>query len=241
MGEAFLTRRGGGAASGGVKGAVIGVTFPVGATVSVSNGTKTYTSKDTDGNTAFIVEAGTWTVTATDGVDSDSKEVTVEEKDFTSVELTFWNGELYVAGREYESVTGGWQARGWKYDSGGKALAPTLTKNETSMTMTISGSVSGGIVEIAKDVNLNEWNEIVVIVESLTKSLTGQAAERTSLVVTDRTETYGSSRVAQKAINSFVVGENVLDISSVNGNYDIGFYLYVGSINMTVTEVFLRK
>lgn len=90
MGEAFLTRRGGGASvDGGVKGAVIGVTFPEGATVSVSNGTKTYTSKDTDGNTAFSVEAGTWTVTAALGEDSDSKEVTVEEGNFVTVEIIF--------------------------------------------------------------------------------------------------------------------------------------------------------
>lgn len=108
MGEAFLTRRGGGASvDGGVKGAVIGVTFPEGATVSVSNGTKTYTSKDTDGNTAFSVEAGTWTVTAALGEDSDSKEVTVKEGDFVTVEIIFAT-YIFAEGRgPVETMTSG--------------------------------------------------------------------------------------------------------------------------------------
>lgn len=51
--------------------AAIGVTYPTGSTVTCTNGTKTLTPKNTNGQWAFAIpEAGEWTVTATQGINT---------------------------------------------------------------------------------------------------------------------------------------------------------------------------
>lgn len=71
--------------------AAIGVTYPEGSTVTCTNGTKTLTAKTTSGQWVFAIpEAGTWTVTATDGTNSQSQSVSITaEGQFESVELTY--------------------------------------------------------------------------------------------------------------------------------------------------------
>lgn len=71
--------------------AAIGVTYPVGSTVTCTNGTKTLTAKTTSGQWVFAIpEAGTWTVTATDGTEtaSETVEITAEGQS-ASVELNY--------------------------------------------------------------------------------------------------------------------------------------------------------
>ena len=55
MGEAFITRRGGSSAK---VYAVIGVTYPSGATCTCTNGSKTLTAKDTSGKAIFVIPSG---------------------------------------------------------------------------------------------------------------------------------------------------------------------------------------
>lgn len=88
MGECFITRRGGGS---GKLFAAIGVTYPVGSAVTCTNGTKTLTAKTTSGQWVFAIpEAGTWTVTATDGTSSKSESVSItKEGQWESVELSY--------------------------------------------------------------------------------------------------------------------------------------------------------
>lgn len=58
--------------------AYIGVTYPAGATLTCTDGKRTLRAKDTTGLYVFPVPyAGTWTVTATDGTQTDSRNVTV--------------------------------------------------------------------------------------------------------------------------------------------------------------------
>ena len=89
MSEAFITRRGG--AGSGKAFAVVGVTYPSGATVTCTNGTKTLTTKDTTGTALFVIpSAGTWTVTAVNGSQSTSKSVSItSEGQVESVTLSF--------------------------------------------------------------------------------------------------------------------------------------------------------
>ena len=55
--------------------------------------------------------AGTWTVTATDGSDTDAADVTItEDGQAESAALAFWHGELYTRGNTWDDVTGGWSA-----------------------------------------------------------------------------------------------------------------------------------
>lgn len=80
--------------SGGGSGklfAAIGVTFPANATLTCTNGTKTLTAKTTSGQWVFAIpEAGTWTVTATQGTNSKSQsvEITAEGQN-VSVKLAY--------------------------------------------------------------------------------------------------------------------------------------------------------
>ena len=101
MGEAFITRRG-----GGTPYAVIGVTYPSGSVCTCTNGTLTLTAKGTGGKAIFVIpSAGTWTVKAVKGSDSASKAVSITaEGQAATVTLSYWNGELYDAGNEYLSL-----------------------------------------------------------------------------------------------------------------------------------------
>lgn len=89
--------------------AVIAVTYPEGSVCTCSNGLKTLRAKDAGGSFIFAIpEAGTWTVTCTDGTNtkSESVEITTEGQS-VSVELSYglW---LYKDGDTCDSVTGGW-------------------------------------------------------------------------------------------------------------------------------------
>ena len=73
MGEAFITRRG-----GGIPYAVIGVTYPSGSVCTCKSGTLTLTAKDTSGKVLFVIPyAGTWTVKAVKGSQSKSTAVKI--------------------------------------------------------------------------------------------------------------------------------------------------------------------
>lgn len=71
--------------------AAIGLTYPEGSTVTCSKGTKTLTANTTSGQWVFAIpEAGTWTVTATNGTDTASETVEITaEGQFESVWLAY--------------------------------------------------------------------------------------------------------------------------------------------------------
>ena len=71
--------------------AAIGVTYPEGSTVTCTNGSKTLTAKNTSGQWVFAIpEAGTWTVTATDGTYTKNQSVSItSEGQFESLELSY--------------------------------------------------------------------------------------------------------------------------------------------------------
>ena len=106
MGEAFITRRG-----GGTPYAAIGVTYPSGSVCTCTNGTLTLTAKDTSGKAIFVIpSAGTWTVKAVKGSKSTSKTVSITadgqvETVTLSYELVLFDGEN---GGDNTAVTGGW-------------------------------------------------------------------------------------------------------------------------------------
>lgn len=70
--------------------AFISVTYPAGSTCTCTNGVKTLTAKNTSGTYVFsISDPGTWTVTATDGTNTESQEIVVSEYTAYFVELSF--------------------------------------------------------------------------------------------------------------------------------------------------------
>lgn len=86
MGEAFITRRG-----GGIPYAVIGVTYPSGSVCTCTSGTLTLKAKDTSGKALFVIPyAGTWTVKAVKGSQSASEAVKITtEGQVATAELAY--------------------------------------------------------------------------------------------------------------------------------------------------------
>lgn len=112
MGDAFITRRGGGIKEGY---ALIAVTFPTGSVCTCTNGSKTLRAKDTGGAFLFAIpEAGTWVVSCTDGTKTSTKSVVIDsqyqtESILLAYELVLYDGSLSTPElRECTAVTGGW-------------------------------------------------------------------------------------------------------------------------------------
>lgn len=89
--------------------ATINITYPVGSVCTCSNGSTTLTAPDTSGTWKCVVSnKGTWTVSCTNGTESKSETVSITtDGQNTSVELAYWDGQLYDAG-DFTSITGGW-------------------------------------------------------------------------------------------------------------------------------------
>ncbi len=88
--------------------ATINVTYPVGSTCTMTNGTTTLTAPDATGTWACIVpNAGTWTVTITDGTDTASDTVSVTT-DGQTVSITVgYSLVLYSFGTKKVTFTDG--------------------------------------------------------------------------------------------------------------------------------------
>ena len=127
--------------------AVIGVTYPSGATCTCTNGSKTLTAKDTTGKALFVIpSAGTWTVKAVKGSKSKSKAVSITaEGQVATVTLTY---ELYIF-KSGSGLTAGYSVAG----SGG---------NVSNANISWSGdSSSGGIsMYITPAVSLNNYTKL---------------------------------------------------------------------------------
>lgn len=130
MGEAFITRRG-----GGIPYAIIGVTYPSGSVCTCTNGTLTLTAKDTSGKALFAIpSAGTWTVTAVSGSKSKSKAVSITTEGQVEIVTLVFETILWEAGADQNtSITGGFATNNTSYSSyvtvGDSAV--TITGNRT--------------------------------------------------------------------------------------------------------------
>ena len=99
-----------GGAGGGTAFAYIGVIYPVGATLTCSDGRKTLRAKDTTGMYVFGVPyAATWTVTSVQGSSTNSENVVISTLwQDEIVNLSGWDGTFFDRGDQYVDVTGGW-------------------------------------------------------------------------------------------------------------------------------------
>lgn len=88
--------------------ATIDVTYPPGATLTCSLGETVYTAPTTTGTYQFQVhKAGTWTLKATNGDESDSKQVVItSDGQQESVELSFW--KIYGISRDITASSPAW-------------------------------------------------------------------------------------------------------------------------------------
>ena len=194
----------GGAAAGPIEKATIVVSYPRMAECLVGNGQKTYAALDISGTAAFIVDPGTWTVSATLGDDQASQSVTVTAGGWAEVTLSFWDGTLFDSGNEYTDITGGFSAVG-KYQTSGNEggylhihaqtgqQAAYLTNNPIDLT---GFSTLQAVARAAS----NNMHRIII------------------------TEDRGTTSNYYTEFKSDVDIDVSLDISSCNGLYYVGFW-----------------
>lgn len=127
MSEAFITRRGGSFFS---YFAAVSVTYPSGSTCTCTKGTNILTTKgDTSGSYMFIIpEAGTWTVSCTNGTKSKSETVSISR--YGQVETVVLSYSLEIL-----SKTSGLAN---PYYVSGKSIMPAVDVTPYS-TMTVVG------------------------------------------------------------------------------------------------------
>lgn len=199
MGEAFLTRRGGGYAF-----AQIDVEYPEGSTCTCSNGTRTLTAKTTGGKWIFnIPSAGTWTVTATDGDKEKSQSVSITTKGQIERVNLLYRFILH----DYESgESADWAAYTYGViqteSDGALGLHPNNSNNASSF--------------YTQQIDVTEYTKLHMeyknSVADSQYNLIGLAEEKTSNV-------YTGTIVKVKCSTTNTLSTVELDISSITGSY----------------------
>ena len=150
---------------------------------------------------------------------------------------SFWNGELYKSGNEYAAVTGGWVGKALRGNESGSDLMPTITRAAGSITASIDSSSSGGVIHTAKKVDLTPYKKIRFKGTLNTHTYYSNSY----LCVWSHFGTHWKNNVASVGISG-EGGNKVnaeLDISSLSGEYYVGFGLYVEA-SVVFTEVVLE-
>ena len=222
--------------------AAIGVTYPVGSILTCTNGTKTLTatpkSEDNIEWVFAIPEAGTWTVTATNGTNTKSQSVSITtEGQWESVVLSY--ALMLFDGGDNTAVTGGWGIKGHN--------VPNISKITvgTELYVTITGT-SGAVYKVwpiypINTIDLSGHSTMKVNVKSL--SNTNKVFSLAILTDIEINQGFASGDpLAQTYITG--TGEFSLDISKIKGKY---YPCIVGelngggaSANMTATKVWLE-
>lgn len=139
-----------------------------------------------------------------------------------------WNGELYNAGNEYTSITGGWAAKAMDAGSGASTYLPTITRNTSNIVFTASGGNNGGAVYLANKIDLTNYSTLRF--EVTVSGAGGQFDIWTTI----------SSSLATNRVSATPVSTNMsVDISSINGLHNLGFYLAAN--NGTAATITLKK
>lgn len=96
--------------------ATINVTYPAGSTCTCTNGSTVLNStndENTNGSCTFIVpNTGTWTVSCTNGTQTDSQNVEITEEGQTKTITLFYKIYLFNNGDQCSDLTGGWVSNG---------------------------------------------------------------------------------------------------------------------------------
>ena len=206
MGEAFLVRRGGGKKNVMDVGvALIGVKFPAGSTCTCEKDNKRYTSDSASGVAAFSVpEAGTWTLTITDGTSVKSNTVTVASGDVETLTLAYSPDELVILSPN-DGLASGYS--GHAYGEGSSAVVQNnvlIFDNQGYLT---------------PDIDLTEYSTLTVT--GVTVSSYALARFFVDGSGDNACQTYAQNSAYK---HSFSLFEEtiVVDVSELSGSYYIG-------------------
>ena len=216
--------------------ATINITYPAGSTCTCSDGTTTLKAPNTSGTWNCIVSnTGSWTVRCTNGTESANKSVQITtDGQSKTISLSYWDGELYDSGNEYTDYTGGWKARGIKIASDfSVATAPTIIKNSNNVVVKQSSQGSSGVYEIANDIDLTEYENLIVNVKAEVNASSSDVV--LAVAVYDRNiSTIGSgynsplsNTMAHYRITNMSFDDNVIiPVSGINKRACVGLVVY---------------
>ena len=225
MGEAFFNQNF--SVAEGTRFAAINVTYPLNNSCTCTNGTIVLSDLESMGLvTFFIPEAGTWTVTCSDGTKTSSKTVSITaEGQFEKIKLV--HGELlYDAGDECEDVTGGWIAG----TAGQLASLAHAQKNANSFKVWVD-SMEGAsdyayrwsYIRTANKISVKDFSKIQMTITEQSHYSSWEANERVRLILTnsDNCERNSSVASARASTNGAEIVSLPID-STLTGTYYIG-------------------
>lgn len=222
--------------------ATINITYPTGSTCTCSDGTTTLSAPDTSGTWACIVpNAGTWTVTATDGVENTSESVSITtDGQIAAIELSYllW---LYKSGNTYNAVTGGWSVS--KHTSTGGSFDNVLTLNADSMLLSTEawgGSVGYANAFTNNSIDLTGVNTLKFKITDIGNTAYSDEEGNThkfrfSLVVANERPTKQNPTFAAD-MKILATGEYSVDVSAVTAGY-VGIWITTGGYNKTTLTI----
>ena len=138
--------------------------------------------------------------------------------------VDWWNGELYVPGNEWESVTGGWESRALRWESILDGAPPTITNNNGVITITPNAN-RGGAYNCKNKIDLTNYNTLVFDGKSYPNSgYTDTVQDNTSICVwRDFGAVYTENLIAKRAFgNTSFDGILTLDVSNVDEKCYVG-------------------
>ena len=220
--------------------ATIAVTYPSGSTLTCTDGTTTLKATTTTGSYTFVVpNAGTWTVTATDGSSTASSSVSITTSGQSeSVTLSYWDGYLFNYGDTYDDITGGYNNVGTYLTSasdGSTGNPLTITElNSGGWKLKNSKGNGCGIVYTKNKIDLTDFTTLHFhgrLFDALGYSRTGLG------IWSSVADAMTTNRVAYLGGNAAAVGERTLDVTSLNGEYYIGVWVYSSDSNYQIKEM----
>ena len=135
--------------------ATINVTYPAGLACTATDGSTTLNAPDTSGTWACVVpNAGTWTVTLDNGLYSTVTITNSGEKH------TVDKWDLYNAGNEYPTATGGWSGSGYYYSPNG--VVGSGTKKETYIDLYSTRAGERSVCGTVNTIDLTHFRQIRV-------------------------------------------------------------------------------
>lgn len=199
--------------------ATINITYPAGSTCTCSDGTTTLSAPDTSGTWVCTVpNAGTWTVSSTDGDTSKSADVVITTDGQTESVTLLYITYLFKNGETYDSLTGGWQGT---IDAGKKVIWLNATAGKTNSAYPKS------------KIDLTNYDTVSAVVD---ENVSAYGAF--SLYITGA---LGQSAVASATLGAGTATRVDLDVSSVTGSYYVVVSLYSEKgCSARVTEVSMQ-
>ena len=129
--------------------AIISVTYPEGSVCTCSNGSITLTAKDTSGKALFVIpEAGTWTVKAVKGSQTESQNVSITAEGQVATVTVAYSLIVFNNGDQNTEVTGGITKTGYTLSGYNSTVNSQVTIGET---IVLKGVAPGGATSTDKN------------------------------------------------------------------------------------------